>query len=80
MNIRIYSNTRKIFKTNTYSAIRSCQIFYTNIFGYSFVLIFLFEYIRIFIRVQIFTNATLCLECLLTYNCHVDHTIGILRK
>ena len=36
-NIRIYSNIRTIFNTNIYSDIRSCQIFYTNIFGHSFV-------------------------------------------
>ena len=27
----------KIFNMNIYSDIRSCQIFYTNIFGHSFV-------------------------------------------
>ena len=36
-NIRIYSNIRTIFNTNTYSGIRLCQMFYTNIFGYLFV-------------------------------------------
>ena len=48
MNIRIYSNIRAIFNTNTCSDIRSCQIWIysdihschfvdTNIFGHSFV-------------------------------------------
>ena len=36
-NIRIYSNIRAIFNTNTYSDIRSCQKINMNIFGYSFV-------------------------------------------
>ena len=32
-----YSNIRTIFNTNIYSDIRSCKIFYSNIFGHSFV-------------------------------------------
>ena len=37
LNIWIYSNIHTIFNANVYSDIRLCQIFYTNIFGYSFV-------------------------------------------
>ena len=56
---RIYTNT------NTYLGICLCQIFEMNIFGHPFVSICLFEYIRIFICVQIFTNATLLTECII---------------
>ena len=58
-NIRIYSNIRTIFNTNIYSDIRSCQIFYMNIFGHSFVWIYWCKYIWIFVRVEIVTNVTL---------------------
>ena len=40
MNTQIYSNIHTIFFTNIYSDIGLCQILYTNIFGYSFVLKF----------------------------------------
>ena len=38
MNILIYSNIHTIFETNICSDIRPWQIFYTNIFGYLFVI------------------------------------------
>ena len=40
MNTQIYSIIHTIFFTNIYSDIGLCQILYTNIFGYSFVLKF----------------------------------------
>ena len=40
MNTQIYSIIHTIFFTNIYSDIDLCQILYTNIFGYSFVLKF----------------------------------------
>ena len=49
-NIFEYSN---IFDTNIYSDIRSYHFLYTNIFGYSFVSKFCYEYIRIFVRIKI---------------------------
>ena len=43
-NIWIYKNIHKIFFTNIYSDIRSCQICYPNIFEHSFVYICIFGY------------------------------------
>ena len=45
-----------------YSDIRSYQNFDMNIFEYSFVSKFWYEYIRIFVRIKFFTNVTLCHE------------------
>ena len=48
-NIFEYSN---IFDPNIYSDIRSYHFLDTNIFGYSFVARFWFQYIRIFVRIN----------------------------
>ena len=56
--IRIFSDTnirsyhiRIIFLIRIYSDIHSYHFFDTNIFGYSFVSFFWYEYIRIFVRI-----------------------------
>ena len=54
-----YSNIRIIFNTNIHSYHIRIVSFYTNIFGYSFVSFSWYEYIRIFIRIEINTNVTL---------------------
>ena len=49
--IRIFEYLN-ISDTNIYLDIRSYQFFDTNMFGYSFVSIFLYEYIQTFIRIK----------------------------
>ena len=57
-----YSNIRIIFNTNIHSYHIRIVSFYTNIFGYSFVLFSWYKYIRIFICIEINTNVTLWCE------------------
>ena len=52
-------NIHKILNTNIYSDIHLCHILCTNILGHSLVEIFWYKYIRIFLRVKMFTNVTL---------------------
>ena len=54
-----YLNIRIIFNTNIHSYHIRIVSFYTNIFGYSFVSFSWYEYIQIFIRIEINTNVTL---------------------
>ena len=63
-----YSNIRIIFNTNIHSYHIRIVSFYTNIFGYLFVSFSWYEYIRIFIRIEINTNVTLCIGPL-RFNC-----------
>ena len=87
--IRIFSDTnvrsyriRIIFFMRIYSDICLYCFFDTNIFGYSFVSFFCYEYIRIFVPVEIFTNVTLCfalhvvLQCKAALSLHIFHTVS----
>ena len=55
----LYLNIHSIFNSNIYTEISLCQKNYINIFKHSFVYIFSYEHIRIFIRHEICTNFTL---------------------
>ena len=81
--IRIFIRTfvRIIFCIRIYSDIRSYQNFVTNIFGYSFVSKFWYEYIRIFVRffyeyIRIFLHIPFANDMYISINSYPFLTLG----
>ena len=81
MNTQIYSIIHTIFFTNIYSDIGLCQILYTNIFGYSFVLKFSqmsHSELAILVNLVVLVNLVILVSLVMLWNLAILGNLALL--